>query len=111
MRDCSQLIKVKCDTKGNVYAGCGDGIHVYSKSDDGVGAHPRPRRVTLGEDVGEKTLENAHDRLLGLGEGNKTDGCANFCFVPGGRLVCFAEEKIYLVDGLAFEGDLLSQSV
>ena len=54
--------------------------------------------------------EVADDSLLGLNRENKTDGCANFCFVPGGRLVCFAEDKIYLVHGLAVEGDLLSLS-
>jgi hypothetical protein len=26
------LILVKCDAEGRVYAGCGDGIHVWSKS-------------------------------------------------------------------------------
>jgi hypothetical protein len=26
------LIPVKCDVEGRVYAGCGDGIHVWSKS-------------------------------------------------------------------------------
>jgi hypothetical protein len=25
------LILVKCDVEGRVYAGCGDGIHVWSK--------------------------------------------------------------------------------
>jgi hypothetical protein len=28
----AQLMLVKCDTQGNVYAGCGDGIHVWSRS-------------------------------------------------------------------------------
>jgi hypothetical protein len=26
------LIPVKCDAKGNVWAGCGDGIHVWSEA-------------------------------------------------------------------------------
>ena len=65
-----------------------------------------PEGVQLGK-MWVSTTGQADDSLLGLREGNKTDGCANFCFVPGGRMVCFAEDKIYLVDGLAFEGALL----
>ncbi|KAK8866198.1 hypothetical protein IAR55_001349 [Kwoniella newhampshirensis] len=72
---------VKCDILGNVYAGCGDGIHAWNK---------------YGTLFGKI--------LLGLVDGNFDTGCAKFCFVPGGKLVCFAEDRIYLVEGLVVEG-------
>ncbi|OCF40850.1 hypothetical protein I317_05300 [Kwoniella heveanensis CBS 569] len=75
---------IKCDVKGNVYAGCGDGIHVWN-----------PYGTLIGKIV------------LGAADDNMGAGCANFCFVPGGRLVCFAEDRVYLVEGLRFEGALL----
>nr|XP_031857506.1 uncharacterized protein CI109_007066 [Kwoniella shandongensis]KAA5524578.1 hypothetical protein CI109_007066 [Kwoniella shandongensis] len=83
--DCGVPDGIKCDTLGNVYSGCGDGVHVW----------------------------NRHGRLLGriilgLADDNVGAGCANFCFVPGGRLVCFSEDRIYLVEGLNVSGALLN---
>ncbi|WVF69427.1 hypothetical protein IAT40_004204 [Kwoniella sp. CBS 6097] len=75
---------IKCDAEGNVYAGCGDGIHVWN-----------PRGTLIGKIV------------LGLVDDNMGAGCANFCFIPGGKLVCFAEDRIYLVESLRCEGALL----
>ncbi|BEI87265.1 hypothetical protein CcaverHIS002_0706110 [Cutaneotrichosporon cavernicola] len=82
--DCGVPDGIKCDTLGNVYSGCGDGVHVWNK---------------YGTLVGKI--------VLGLADDNIGAGCANFCFVPGGKLVCFAENRIYLVEGLAVEGALL----
>lgn len=46
--------------------------------------------------------------VLGLADGGKKAGCANFCFAPGGRLVCFAEDRIFLVEGLCVEGAIIA---
>jgi hypothetical protein len=43
--------------------------------------------------------------VLGLYDGNMGAGCANFCFCPGGRIACFAEDRVYLVEGWGVEGD------
>ena len=51
----------------------------------------------------------ADHSVLSLADDNIGAQCANFCFVPGGRMICFAEDSIYLVKGLTVEGDLLSQ--
>ncbi|WWC64931.1 uncharacterized protein I303_107545 [Kwoniella dejecticola CBS 10117] len=75
---------IKCDLEGNVYAGCGDGIHVWNAYGALIG------RI-----------------LLGASDNNSGAGCANFCFIPGGRLVCFSEDRIYMVEGLAAQGALL----
>ncbi|WVQ98395.1 hypothetical protein IAU59_005518 [Kwoniella sp. CBS 9459] len=75
---------IKCDVQGNVYAGCGDGIHVWN---------------SYGTLIGKI--------VLGVADDNMGAGSANFCFIPGGRLVCFAEDRIYLVEGLRNEGALL----
>ncbi|WVW82653.1 hypothetical protein I302_104664 [Kwoniella bestiolae CBS 10118] len=75
---------IKCDVLGNVYAGCGDGIHVWNSYGTLIG------RI-----------------VLGVSDGKTGAGCANFCFIPGGRLVCFSEDRVYLVEGLAVEGALL----
>jgi gluconolactonase len=56
---------VHCDTKGNVYAGCGDGVHVWNE--DGVFLG----KVFTGELV------------------------ANFQFAGKGRMVVLAEERLY----------------
>lgn len=75
---------IKVDTDNNVYAGCFDGIHVWNQYGTLLG------------------------RILFKEEGQEVpDGCANFCFIPGGRIVGLAETKAYLVDGLKSEGALL----
>ncbi|KAK9459480.1 calcium-dependent phosphotriesterase [Lipomyces oligophaga] len=48
---------IKCDVKGNVYSGCGDGIHVWNKDGSLIG------KIHLGHLA------------------------ANFCFVPGGMWI------------------------
>ncbi|ANB15133.1 hypothetical protein AWJ20_2755 [Sugiyamaella lignohabitans] len=63
--DCGAPDGIKCDTKGNVYAGCIDGIHVWNC--DGV---------LIG-------------KILIKG------GVANFCFTDPGRMFLFNENKIY----------------
>ena len=47
-------------------------------------------------------------RVLGRTSEGGSTGCANFCFASGGRMVCFAENKAYLVSGLNVEGDLVA---
>lgn len=56
---------IKCDTDGNVYSGCGDGIHVWS-----------PGGVLLG-------------RILVPG------GVANFCFGRGGEVFILNEHRLW----------------
>ena len=56
---------IKCDTNGNVYSGCGDGINVWS-----------PGGVLLG-------------RVLTQG------GAANFCFGKGGQLFILNEHRLW----------------
>ncbi|KAK4687553.1 hypothetical protein P7C73_g2563, partial [Tremellales sp. Uapishka_1] len=77
---------VKCDTRGNVYSGCGDGLHIWNEYGTLIG----------------KMQVIARSR-----DGNKGASCANFCFVPGGRIVCLSEDRIYLIEGLCVEGALL----
>ncbi|KAJ7129234.1 calcium-dependent phosphotriesterase [Mycena epipterygia] len=65
---------VGVDTKGNVYGGCVDGVHVWNK----------------------------HGVLLGkLFVGSNT---ANFAFASDGRIVVMGETAIYLATGLKAEG-------
>ncbi|KAJ7498477.1 calcium-dependent phosphotriesterase [Mycena latifolia] len=65
---------VGVDTKGNVYGGCVDGVHVWNKNG-----------VLLGKFlVGSNT--------------------ANFAFASGGRLVIMGETAIYMATGLKAEG-------
>ncbi|KAJ6561497.1 calcium-dependent phosphotriesterase [Mycena vulgaris] len=65
---------VGVDTKGNVYGGCGDGVHVWN-----------PHGVLLGKFlVGSNT--------------------ANFAFVGDGRLVIMGETAIYMATGLKARG-------
>lgn len=66
-----------------MYAGCFDGIHVWNK---------------YGTLLGKV--------LFGLGN-EGAHSCANFCFVPGGRIIAMAEDKMYLLEGLTVEGALL----
>lgn len=58
---------VHCDTAGNVYAGCGDGVHVWNKAGGLLG------KIYLGE------------------------GSANFQFAGKGRMVICAETQLYYV--------------
>ncbi|KAL8746522.1 MAG: hypothetical protein Q9190_001468 [Brigantiaea leucoxantha] len=58
---------IKCDVYGNVYAGCGDGINVWSRG---------------GMLIGKILIEG---------------GCANFCFGRGGEMWCFGENKLWRV--------------
>lgn len=67
MADAGAPDGIKCDTAGNVYCGCADGIHVWS-----------PAGLLLG-------------KILVPG------GVANFCFIPGGRLVALNETTVWEV--------------
>ncbi|EPE10888.1 evolved d-pantonohydrolase [Ophiostoma piceae UAMH 11346] len=58
---------VHCDAKGNVYAGCGDGVHVWNPSGTLIG------KIFLGT------------------------GAANFQFAGKGRMVICAETELYYV--------------
>lgn len=69
---------IKCDTEGNVYAGCFDGVHVWNKYGALLG------KILLGLDVPAAS-----------GSGPAGRGCANLVFVPGGLLM-FAEDRMYL---------------
>ncbi|KAG9121730.1 hypothetical protein FRC07_002189, partial [Ceratobasidium sp. 392] len=69
---------LKCDTEGNVYGGCFDGVHVWNKHGALMG------KILLGLDVPSPTP--------GVPAGR---GCANMVFVPGGLLM-FAEDRMYL---------------
>lgn len=58
---------IKCDLEGNVYSGCGDGIHVWS-----------PGGVLLG-------------KMLIPG------GVANFCFEKPGKILALNENRLWRV--------------
>ena len=58
---------IKCDTSGNVYSGCGDGVNVWDE------------RGTL------------------LGKILVPGGIANFCFGEGGELFLLNEYKVWHV--------------
>ncbi|KAJ5353954.1 hypothetical protein N7541_006518 [Penicillium brevicompactum] len=69
---------IKCDLDGNVYSGCGDGIHVWS-----------PGGVLLGR-----------VRIDG--------GCANFCFGKDGEIFALNEHRLWRVQlGAHVKGALL----
>lgn len=69
---------IKCDTLGNVYSGCGDGVNVWS-----------PGGVLIG-------------RIVIPG------GVANFCFARKGELVLLNETKVWVVSvSREVEGALL----
>lgn len=69
---------IKCDTNGNVYSGCGDGVNVWSSGG-----------VLLG-------------RILVEG------GVANFCFGRNGAIFMLNEHKIWRAQlGEHVRGDLL----
>lgn len=69
---------IKCDTGGNVYSGCGDGINVWS-----------PGGVLLG-------------KILVAG------GAANFCFGRNGHLLILNETRLWRAQlGFGIKGALL----
>lgn len=59
---------IKCDMAGNVYSGCGDGVHVWSPG---------------AELIGKIYLPDGH--------------CANFCFGKGGEMFLLSEHKVWHV--------------
>lgn len=71
---------VHCDSKGNVYAGCGDGVHVWNPSGTLIG------KIYLGS------------------------GAANFQFAGKGRMVICAETELYYVtlaaEGVIIESEM-----
>lgn len=89
---------IKCDTTGNVYSGCSDGIQVWNSHGTLLGKILLQPSRTGEEGEGNK-----------MGGNLKSRGCANFCFVPGGRLVVLAEDRMYEVrlDGERVKGALL----
>lgn len=67
--DCGAPDGIKCDTKGNVYSGCFDGVHIWDQS---------------GWLIGKILLPSGF-------------GCANLVFGPKGTLFVLAETRIYRV--------------
>ena len=59
---------IKCDMAGNVYSGCGDGVHVWSPG---------------AELIGKIYLPDGH--------------CANFCFGKRGEMFLLSEHKVWHV--------------
>jgi gluconolactonase len=57
---------IKCDVQGNVYSGCGDGVHIWDKNGVFLG------KICLGKRK-----------------------CANLVFGPPGQLYILAEDRIY----------------
>ncbi|OBT68992.1 hypothetical protein VE03_01383 [Pseudogymnoascus sp. 23342-1-I1] len=69
---------IKCDTEGNVYSGCGDGVHVWSPGGTLIGKVYVP------------------------------GGCANFCFGKGGEMFLLNEQKMWRAQlSPELRGDLL----
>ncbi|KFY88548.1 hypothetical protein V498_06741 [Pseudogymnoascus sp. VKM F-4517 (FW-2822)] len=69
---------IKCDTNGNVYSGCGDGVHVWSPGGTLIGKVYVP------------------------------SGCANFCFGRGGEMFLLNEQKMWRAQlSPELKGDLL----
>jgi gluconolactonase len=56
---------IKCDTAGNVYSGCGDGVHVWTPGGKLIGKIYVP------------------------------GGCANFCFGEKGEVFLLNEHKMW----------------
>lgn len=52
-----------------------------------------------------RTDVGLQDSVFGLSDDNMGAGCANFCFCPGGRIACFAEDRVYLIENWGIEGD------
>ena len=59
---------IKCDMSGNVYSGCGDGVHVWSPGGNLLGKVYIP-----------------------------TGGCANFCFGKTGEIFLLNEHRMWRV--------------
>ncbi|KAI5480258.1 hypothetical protein MNV49_001217 [Pseudohyphozyma bogoriensis] len=74
---------IKTDTNGNVYSGCGDGIQVWNKHGTLIG------RIVLPPSSAPSKASQLNE------EKYKARGCANFVFTPGGRMLIFAEDRIY----------------
>ncbi|KAM7211417.1 Gluconolactonase [Rhypophila decipiens] len=72
---------VHTDSNGNVYAGVGDGVHIWNPS----------------------------GKLLGKIYTGRT--AANFQFVGGGRMVICGETQLYYVTGLAAQGALVESQL
>ncbi len=70
---------VHCDTNGNVYSGCGDGVQVWNPSGTLIG------KIFLG----------------------KT--CANFNFAGDGRMVILAEDDLYYATVNASGGSYIEE--
>lgn len=75
---------IKCDTLGNVYAGCFDGVHVKSES-------LSVRCVT----EGSSQIWSPDGTLLGKIILPGGDGCSNLVFGPAGTLYILAEQRLY----------------
>jgi len=59
---------IKCDSKGNVYSGCGDGLNIWAPT---------------GELIGKIVIPG---------------GVANFCFGRPGEIFLFNETKFYVAN-------------
>jgi len=78
MADCGIPDGIKCDTSGNVYSGCGDGVHIWSAGG------------------------------LLLGKIVVPGGAANFCFGRSGELLICNETRFWTVSiGKHIKGALL----
>lgn len=75
---------IKTDRAGNVYSGCGDGVHVWNEHGTLIGKILVPLDRVPG-DVKPKTLEDSDEF--------KARYSANFCFVQN-RLFVLAEDRI-----------------
>ncbi|KAI5476217.1 hypothetical protein MNV49_007979 [Pseudohyphozyma bogoriensis] len=76
---------IKTDRAGNVYSGCGDGVQVWNSSGTLIG------KIVMTPSVMPKTVEESKQKEY------ETRGAANFNFIPGGRMVVYSEDRIYLV--------------
>lgn len=72
---------IKCDNFGNVYSGCGDGVHIWSPGAELIGKIYLPG----------------------------SDPCANFCFGKDGEMFLLNECKVWRVklSGKGVRGALL----
>ena len=104
---------IKTDRKGNVYSGCGDGVQVRTSFLPRACSFPRPQVWNShGTLIGKILLppSSTPDVVPAPGKEkpeHKGRFCANFCFVPGGRMVILAEDRIYLAKLGEVEGALL----
>lgn len=82
---------IKCDTLGNVYSGCADGIHIWNSHGTLLG------KILLQPSVRPSKIPRTTEEQKNLGMETRSRGCANFCFIPGGKLIVLAEDRIYEV--------------